>query len=277
MKKRNRNRNRAAQFASSPANSSANPAAPLSKADIARSNGAKSRGPTSEAGKARSSQNAVKHGLTSKKFMILPGDQEEFNLHLAAVVSHWNPQTDYELYLVTKLARAEFQHDRAETIQTTLLELETDIIAPEIERAFETMTEIGAIALGYKSMNDNSSAHRNMDRHLARLTRERAQARKTLVETMAERRLRDAEREAEIAAERVAAQAAQPEPVAAPVPTAAAPLQKEPIAPATLAAVTPIRPNPVSAVPAVETSSHPRRNEPTASEEAQDEMRRPAA
>ncbi len=92
MKKRNRNRNHIPAPAQSP----------LTKADIARSNGAKSHGPTSEAGKARSSQNAIKHGLCAKNFLGTPSEQAEFNQHLDAAIAHWAPQSDYELYLVTK-------------------------------------------------------------------------------------------------------------------------------------------------------------------------------
>ncbi len=201
MKRRDRNRNR----------NQSQPQSPVTKADIARMNGAKSHGPTSEAGKARSSQNAIKHGLCAKKFLGTPSEQAEFNQHLDAAIAHWAPQSDYELYLVTKIARADFQHDRAEDLLVTLINLETGIVGPEIQRAFETMDAAGALALGYKSLNDHSSAHRNLDRHVARLARERRQARKALLEAIDYRQKLTAE-QAPIA-ELEPAPAPQPEPV----------------------------------------------------------------
>ena len=47
-----------------------------SKSDAARANGSKSRGPTTPEGKARSSKNALKHGLTAQ-LDTLPGESQE--------------------------------------------------------------------------------------------------------------------------------------------------------------------------------------------------------
>ncbi|MFB3918407.1 MAG: hypothetical protein ACE14M_16885, partial [Terriglobales bacterium] len=44
--------------------------APKSRAGAARENGRKSRGPITSEGKARSSQNALKHGLTARRVTI---------------------------------------------------------------------------------------------------------------------------------------------------------------------------------------------------------------
>jgi len=159
----------------------------LTKAEIARRNGALSRGPKTPEGKAISSRNGFKHGLTAQNFLSTPAEVELFRQHLDALVDFWNPQCSYEHYLVQKLARAEFQHDRAERLQYSMIDLETDIVGPEIQRAFQSIDETGALILGYRSLDEHSTSHRNMDRHVARLSRERVRALAALENAQARR------------------------------------------------------------------------------------------
>ena len=251
----------------------------LTRAESARINGAKSRGPTSPEGKARSSQNAVKHGLTAQQFLFMPEHQAEFNAHLAAVISYWNPQCDYELYLATKLARAEYLHDRAESIQTNLIDLETIVVGDEIQRAFEHVDMAGAIALGYKSLDEHSTAHRNLDRHIARLSRERVQAVKNLQTAIAGRQAREREQaDAEVHAESDAA-AELPRHVAPAEPPA--PAQNEPNMPAPQSPVTPNnnrQPLPwTQPVPQSQPAHHPLQNEPNNADRNDEDRETPLA
>src|SRR5262245_57278317 len=49
------------------------------RAEASRRNGAKSRGPRTLEGKARSAQNALKHGMRAEKYLVLPDeDAAEF-------------------------------------------------------------------------------------------------------------------------------------------------------------------------------------------------------
>jgi hypothetical protein len=158
------------------------------KAETARQNGRLSKGPITDEGKARSSQNALKHGLTAKKHLPLsPSEHDALEAHTTAVQSHWNPQTPYELYLTAKLARAEFLHDRAEMLQLSLLDMEIDINADKIIEAFQSIDPSGLLAVGFKSLNDHSSAFRNLDRHLVRLSRERVRTTALLEQSIARR------------------------------------------------------------------------------------------
>ena len=70
----------------------------------ARANGARSRGPTTRTGKARSARNGTRHGLRGGPFALLPGeDREEFAELHAAVTADWGPRDAYERRWVMEL------------------------------------------------------------------------------------------------------------------------------------------------------------------------------
>ncbi|MBL8216943.1 MAG: hypothetical protein JNK87_39860 [Bryobacterales bacterium] len=57
----------------------------------------------------------------------------------------------------------------------------------KIQRAFQSIDETGALVLGYRSLDEHSTWHRNMDRHVARLSRERVRALAALENAQARR------------------------------------------------------------------------------------------
>jgi len=65
---------------------------PLQQA-ASRSNGAKSRGPKTAAGKRRSSRNGCKHNLFSRVAPLPPADDPEFLANLADYRAHYQPRT----------------------------------------------------------------------------------------------------------------------------------------------------------------------------------------
>ena len=78
-----------------------------------RRNGAHSRGPVTEAGKARSARNGTKHGLRGGTFALLPDeDQDEFAALHAAVSSDWGPRDAYERRWVMELVTSMWRQDR---------------------------------------------------------------------------------------------------------------------------------------------------------------------
>lgn len=71
----------------------------------ARINGANSRGPITAAGKARSSRNAVKHGLRSRR--ILPEELPPgFTEYAERLIADFNPSTPLESELASEMALA---------------------------------------------------------------------------------------------------------------------------------------------------------------------------
>jgi len=68
-----------------------------------------STGPTSETGKAKSSLNAVKSGLTGRT-VLLPGDEAAlYQAHLSSFIEHYAPAGDDERNLVQSLADTEWR------------------------------------------------------------------------------------------------------------------------------------------------------------------------
>jgi hypothetical protein len=55
-------------------------------------NAQKSHGATTEAGRARSSQNSIRHSLCSKKYYIVPEDRPEFDLYYNDLIAALAPE-----------------------------------------------------------------------------------------------------------------------------------------------------------------------------------------
>ena len=98
-------------------------AVPISnaRAEAGRMNGARSRGPKTAAGKARSAQNALKHGLRAARHVVLPDeDATEFAALEAALVAELAPQDTLQALLVGRIARAAWRLERAERLEVDL-------------------------------------------------------------------------------------------------------------------------------------------------------------
>ena len=90
----------------------------LSRAEAARINGGKSRGPVTTEGKARSSLNAHKHGCYSKA-VVLPGEsQEDFLALVQSYTGQFQPATQFEIDLIQDLADARWRINRIKLVET---------------------------------------------------------------------------------------------------------------------------------------------------------------
>ena len=83
------------------------------KLEANRLNGAKSHGPISAVGRARSAQNAIKHGLCSTFFVLDSEDQDLYNDLLQRFMNTEKPADDVENELVARMARATWMAERA--------------------------------------------------------------------------------------------------------------------------------------------------------------------
>jgi hypothetical protein len=91
------------------------------RAQASRINGARSRGPKTEAGKARSSQNALKHGLCAQRFVVLADeDAAEYAAHEEALLAELAPDGALQTLLARRVAAAAWRLLRADRIEAEL-------------------------------------------------------------------------------------------------------------------------------------------------------------
>ena len=92
------------------------------RAEASRKNGARSRGPKTAEGKARSARNALKHGLRAQKHVVLPEeDGGEFRALEAAFVEELSPVGALQAVLAQRIAVAAWRLKRADRIEAALL------------------------------------------------------------------------------------------------------------------------------------------------------------
>jgi len=150
------------------------------KSETARANGAKSRGPTTEEGKEKSSRNAIKHGLTAGNGNILLDreDPDQFDEVLNKLLGIHAPATPAETDLVEEMVACRWRTRRMWTIETGLLNAEilaqaakTDTPDPNIH-----------LTMAFRSLTDDSRSLALANRYEARLQRLYDRAYKTLRE-----------------------------------------------------------------------------------------------
>jgi hypothetical protein len=83
-----------------------------------RRNAQRSTGPKTEEGKARSSMNALRHGLRSQKAVLPDENQEDFNELHAGLQDLYQPQTVAEQDLVEQAVLSKWKLVRAEKLET---------------------------------------------------------------------------------------------------------------------------------------------------------------
>jgi hypothetical protein len=105
------------------------------KANQARLNAQKSTGPTSEQGKAKSALNARRHGYSGATAVIEDEDLPAFNAHLDSYFASFAPQTQAECDTIRRAAIAMWRSDRLTSIETGILDIETNHAATMVDAA----------------------------------------------------------------------------------------------------------------------------------------------
>jgi hypothetical protein len=107
------------------------------RAEASRRNGAKSKGPKTAEGKARSARNALKHGLRAEKFVVVGDeDPQEFAAFEAAMLDSLSPQDALQSFFAGRIVRAAWRLERAEQI-------EAELFAREMKGVFDDEDDLG--------------------------------------------------------------------------------------------------------------------------------------
>ncbi len=110
------------------------------RAEIARRNGAKSKGPVTPEGKYRSSMNAIatgehvelhKEDLPSFYFLLSTDDRAAYLRSYQSQLRQFKPNSEFELSLVRRMTIALFQHDRLTSLGAEAMQREIDKVVRE--------------------------------------------------------------------------------------------------------------------------------------------------
>ena len=138
------------------------------RSETSRINGAKSRGPVSPEGLAKSSLNALKHGLTSVSMIILDTeDPDEFERLLSDFFARYQPAGPAEEDLVEEMVAARWRIRRMWVVETSLLNSE---ILAQLAKIVTTDAGI-QLAFAFRALSDDSHALSLVSRYESRLQR----------------------------------------------------------------------------------------------------------
>jgi len=150
----------------------------LTKAESARINGAKSRGPKTPQGRAISSMNAFRHGLSAKTLILQNEDPVKFAEMLNDYFDYLEPTNPIEVDLVADIVAARWRLRRIWRFETAMIDIEMDTQAPDFEKRFEKYDEDMRGGAAFSALTDKSkgiSTALRYDIHLSRTYRKSLQ------------------------------------------------------------------------------------------------------
>ena len=93
----------------------------INRAEINRANSQHSTGPRTESGKQRSSQNALRHGLTARTAVLPSEDPAAYQRHCRQFIDEYKPATASETQLVQQLADTSWRINRIPLLEADVL------------------------------------------------------------------------------------------------------------------------------------------------------------
>lgn len=162
-----------------------------SRSEQARINGAKSRGPVTPGGKARSARNSTKHGRYARSgdpvvssVLLLNEDQEAFLDQTDRLFQDFLPVNSFECSLVRELATIDWEIDRISTFRTHTLDHQIGQEAETIRGQNGSLRGVNVLTISTRAsakLIDTSKCLQFYGRELTRLQRARRDVLHTLI------------------------------------------------------------------------------------------------
>jgi len=128
-----------------------------SRAASARTNGRKSRGPKTAAGKAKSSRNSLKHGgrCSSRTPLLLPGeDAAKLQLYTDAYYQHFCPQDLAEASLVDTMIAQVWKAARIIGYEAEMLTSSAEDLHPKLSTEYASIDATRLFALAFEQSSE---------------------------------------------------------------------------------------------------------------------------
>jgi hypothetical protein len=155
------------------------------RAIINRANSQHSTGPRTEAGKQRSSLNALRHGLTGHVIVMPSEDHIAYAAHTQRFFADLDPKGALEQQLVQSIADTSWRLNRVAALETNLLTLG---MTDQSEAINTAQPEVHAALATAAALRDQARALSNLSMHEHRLSRQFERALNQLREIQSERR-----------------------------------------------------------------------------------------
>jgi hypothetical protein len=141
----------------------------INRAEINKANAQFSTGPKTEAGKQKSSLNALRHGLTGQIVVMPTEDLQAYQLHLKSFTDEYHPEGATEANLVQALADTSWRLNRVAALETNLLTLG---VASQLNPFSDSPQQVQDAFSIVAALESQSKALSNLSMHSQRLSRQ---------------------------------------------------------------------------------------------------------
>jgi hypothetical protein len=139
------------------------------RTEINQANSQLSTGPKTEAGKKRSSLNALRHGLTSQIVVMPTEDLQAYQRHIKSFTDEYHPKGATEAHLVQALADTSWRQNRVVALEANLLTLAA---ANQPDPFADAPAQVQAAMAVVAALESQSKALANLSLHSQRLSRQ---------------------------------------------------------------------------------------------------------